>query len=164
MIKKLNESLEEYLLVSLLAVAVFSVALQIFMRYVIGSSLSWSEELARYCFIWLIYIAIAYGVKKGRHITFDTIYDILPDKGKKVIELVATIIFGLFALTMIYYGYKVVMQIASYGQTSPAMGISMVLVYLAAPVGMLLTTFRVAQNIWLIIKNWNKPIVKEELF
>lgn len=47
-------------LMSLMTVLIF---LQVIMRYVMHNSLSWSEELARYTFVWLIYIAISYGSK-----------------------------------------------------------------------------------------------------
>ena len=38
------------------------------MRYVVGASLSWSEELARYVFIWLVYIGISYAVQMKAHV------------------------------------------------------------------------------------------------
>ncbi|SFO89642.1 TRAP transporter small permease [Salibacterium halotolerans] len=151
-LKTINESIEEWLLTLFLSIAVASISVQIFMRFFLNSSLSWSEELARYCFIWLIYIAIAYGAKKARHITFDTLYDSLPDKGKKIMDVVAQILFGLFACLMVYYGLSVMQTILSYGQTSPALGINMALVYSAVPVGMFLTVIRLIQNLYNSIK------------
>ena len=48
--------LEEWLLVGSLAFSVILLFIQVIMRSVFNSSLSWSEELARYIFIWQIYI------------------------------------------------------------------------------------------------------------
>ena len=37
---------------------------QVVMRYVFHSSLTWSEEMARYLFVWLVYFSVAYTAKK----------------------------------------------------------------------------------------------------
>jgi TRAP-type C4-dicarboxylate transport system permease small subunit len=161
-IRKLDKHFEEYVLFVLLAVAVLAVAMQIFMRFVLGSSLTWSEELARYCFIWLIYVGIAYGVKKNRHITLDIVYDVLSEKAKKVMLLTSCLLFGCFAIAVIYYGQVVVSQIATYSQKSPAMGLNMAYVYAAAPFGMVLAFIRLVQNIWNLIKHWSEPLLLEE--
>ncbi|WP_308215409.1 TRAP transporter small permease subunit [Sinobaca sp. H24] len=64
-LRYLDEHLEEVLLVIFTLTMVIVIGLQVFMRFVLSSSLGWSEELARYCFIWLVYIGISYGVKNN---------------------------------------------------------------------------------------------------
>ena len=48
----LDENLEEFLLVFFLIAMTLIMGIQIFCRYVLGQSLSWSEEITRYLFIW----------------------------------------------------------------------------------------------------------------
>ena len=48
----LDENLEEFILVIFLIAMTLIMGIQIFCRYVLGMSLSWSEELTRYLFIW----------------------------------------------------------------------------------------------------------------
>lgn len=153
-----DEHFEEWLLFVLLTAAVFAIALQVFMRFVLGSSLTWSEELARYCFIWLIYIAVPYGVKKHRHITLDILYDVVSDRLKKWLNVFATCCVAILAMLIIYYGGIVVSMIHSFGQMSSALKLNMVYVYAAAPVGMILTLIRSIQNMVVIIRNWQKPL------
>ena len=52
MLKIVDEHFEEAIVVALMAMMSALIGVQIFMRYVMGASLSWSEELARYFFIW----------------------------------------------------------------------------------------------------------------
>jgi len=147
MIKLLDKYIEEALLVIFTTVMVAAVSLQVFMRFVLGSSLGWSEELGRYCFIALIFIGISYAVKKQRHIKVDVLLLIFRDKGKVVLGIIANVVFLLFALFATFYGGKIAIQLLNWGQTSPALGIPMGFVYFTAPVGMVLTGFRLIQQL-----------------
>lgn len=146
-IKWTDDHIEEVLLVVFTVIMVVVIAMQVFMRYVLSSSLSWSEELARYCFIWLVYIGISYGVKKQRHIKVDVALLLLKDKGKIILNICANLLFLFFALFVIYYGYDIAQRLLDFGQTSPALHIPIGLVYLATPVGMGLTAIRIIQQL-----------------
>ncbi|HSJ36579.1 MAG TPA: TRAP transporter small permease [Planococcus sp. (in: firmicutes)] len=142
----LDRHIEEVLLVLFSAVMVAVIFLQVVMRQ-FDSSLSWSEELARYSFIWLVYIGISYGVKKDRHIKVDVLLLVLKNKGKIILTIIANLLFMAFAIFVIRYGFDIAMQLLNFGQKSPANQIPMGLIYLAAPVGMGLTLIRLVQNL-----------------
>ncbi len=147
-----DENLEAKLLMILSSVMVIVISLQVFMRHVMGSSLSWSEELARFCFIWLVYIGISYGVKKQRHIKVDVLLVILKDKPKLILNIVANILFLGFAIFAIIYGYSISQQLLGFGQTSAGLKVPMGLVYMATPVGMSLTAIRLIQQLIIQVK------------
>lgn len=144
--KWLDRHFEEFFLVFFSIIMVGSISLQVFMRFIVGSSLEWSEELARYCFIWLVYMGISYGVKKQRHIKVDVLLLLFKDKGKVALNFAANFIFLLFALFVVVYGSSIAVYILGWGQTSPALSIPMGLVYLAAPVGMGAAAIRLIQQ------------------
>ena len=155
-LKFLDENLEKMLCVVFLALMSIIIVLQVFFRYVLNNSLSWSEELARYLFIWMIYVGISYGVKLDKHICVDAVYTFMPKGIKRGYALVAYVLFLIFAVAIIYYGILVVgMQITS-GQVSPAMGLPMQYVYAAPVVGMVLTVVRLVQKIYYAVtaKEW----------
>ena len=56
MLKWLDENLEEFLMVALLIAMTVIMGIQVFARYALGASLSWSEELTRYLFILLVFM------------------------------------------------------------------------------------------------------------
>ena len=146
-IRWLNRYVEECMMVCLLSVMVVVISAQIIMRFILGSSIGWSEELARYCFIWLVFIGISYGVKKQRHISIDAIYRLLKGKQRVILHIIVNLLFLSFAVMLLIYGGKISTQIYLWGQSSPALQINMGLVYLAAPVGMLLTSWRIIQQL-----------------
>lgn len=142
----LDQHIEEVLLVLFSTIMVAVIFMQVVMRQ-FNSSLSWTEELARYSFIWLVYIGISYGVKKDRHIKVDVLLLALKNKGKIILTIIANLLFIAFAIFVIRYGYDIAMQLLSFGQKSPANQIPMGLIYLATPIGMGLTLIRLIQNL-----------------
>ncbi|WP_071396125.1 TRAP transporter small permease [Bacillus tuaregi] len=144
-IRWLDENIEKVILVFFSIIMVAVIFLQVVMRQ-FGGSLSWSEELARYCFIWLIYIGISFGVKQQKHVKIDALLFLLKDKGQISLTIISNLFFMLFAIFVILYGYEVANQLLQFGQKSPANQIPMGLVYMATPIGMGLTLIRLIQN------------------
>jgi len=58
----------DWLAMALLGVLLVVVGLQIFSRYVLNHSLFWSEELARYLFVYLVFLGAAIMLRQKRHI------------------------------------------------------------------------------------------------
>lgn len=125
------------------------------MRYVFGNSLSWSEELARYMFIWLVYIGISYGAKTMKHLKIEAFLKIFPPKARPIVEIVGDVLFLLFALFIVYTSFKLTQAQITIGQKSPALKIPMAAVYAAPMVGFILTFIRQIQTITYRIKILN---------
>ncbi|MBY0223168.1 TRAP transporter small permease [Sporosarcina aquimarina] len=150
----IDHNLERVILFILLLIMTVVIVLQVFMRYVVESSLTWSEELARFCFVWLIYIGISYGVKKAKHIRVEALLSVFKRRGKYVINMIAYLLFLFFALFAVYYGFSIYQVIKDTGQVAPSIRISMSIMYLGMPVGMLLTSFRLIQRIYIETKTY----------
>ncbi|MDN7131262.1 TRAP transporter small permease [Halomonas sp. MC140] len=65
-------------IVAVMALMVTIVALQVFWRYVLGSSIDAADELSRLCFVWAIFLAIPHGVKHGVHVGIDLFVMMIP--------------------------------------------------------------------------------------
>ncbi|WP_080874071.1 TRAP transporter small permease [Oceanobacillus timonensis] len=147
----LDEHFEEYILVFLSAFTVIIIFMQVVMRYIFGNSLAWSEEIARYAFIWLIYIGVSYGVKRNKHLGVDALSMLFQRKGKLIIAMIANISFLIFAVVMTYFGIDIVARVS---RTSAALQIPLFWVYLAPVVGMLLTSIRLLQKMVYDMKDY----------
>lgn len=147
LLKLLDDKLEMTICIILMSGMALLLAVQVFMRYVMGASLSWSEELARYMFIWLIYLGISYGAKIMKHIKIEAALNLFPKHLQPYVVILGDVIFLLFALYISWSAYGLVKRQMMLGQTSPAMGMPMWILYAAPMVGFALTAIRQIQTI-----------------
>lgn len=147
LLKFLDDNLEMYLCIALLSTMTSVLAVQVFMRYVMHDSLSWSEELARYLFVWLVYLGLSYGAKIMRHIKIEAALSLFPKKWRPSIVILGDCIFLGFAVFICISAYAIVKKQMILGQTSPAIGIPMWFLYSAPLVGFALAAFRQVQTI-----------------
>lgn len=134
------------LLVFLLLAMSFLIGLQVFMRYVLNNSLAWSEELARYCFIWATYIGVSYGVKAKAHVAVTALVDTFSLNMQKYLRVLSYVIVGIFSYLVMKEGFALAMKIFKFGQKSSALGLPMGLIYLAPTVGFALVFVRLIQH------------------
>ncbi|MDR1496717.1 MAG: TRAP transporter small permease, partial [Clostridiales Family XIII bacterium] len=99
-LRLINDRLEEIFLVVLMAFATGLVAAQVLTRH-LGIPLSWSEELARFCFLWLIWVGAAYATKKRKHIAIDIVINRLPKVGRNVLSIIVSTIIFAFLIFMV---------------------------------------------------------------
>jgi TRAP-type C4-dicarboxylate transport system permease small subunit len=130
--------------------------IQVVMRRVFGNSLTWSEELARYIFIWLIYFGISYGAKAMKHIKIEAFLAVFPRKIRPFVKILGALLFLVFALFVIFTSFELVQKQIRLKQRSPAIHIPMWVIYSAPLCGFILTSIRQVQVIILDIRNLKK--------
>lgn len=112
---------------------IFAMSIIIFIQvvccYVFQNSLTWSEEMARYMFVWLVYFSVSYTARREKHIRIDAAINLYPKKARPYIEILSEVIVLGFAIFIAVTGYTVFGKIAWSGQMSPAMRIPMQFVY-----------------------------------
>lgn len=148
--------IEEYLLVGSLMATISIVTLQIFSRYIINHSIPWSEELTRYIFIWQIWLGASYSLGQGRHIKVDVVYFYLSPLLKKVVGLIANLIFLLFCIFLTISGSSLVLKLLNQNSLSPAMEIPIYFVYACLPISNFIMSLRIVKQTIIIFK---KPLL-----
>ena len=162
LLKILNDHFEEYLLVLLLTLDVIIVFAQVVTRYLLHSPLAWSEEIARYMFIWLVWIGAAYAVKENKHIKIDIIYNKLTGSTKRISDLVTVVLFlGLMGF-MLYTSAKVTMTVYTSKSIATGSHMPMWIAWFSIPLSMALMIFRFLQRIYMYGLNDEKLKKAEE--
>lgn len=128
------------------------IAVQIFQRYVLQSSLDWSEELARYLFIWSVYVGCSYATQKDRHLEVTIMRNLFGPTVAKVVTLGAYVCTIGFCVCATIWGFQMVEFLSGTGQKTPALEIQMYWVFLSVPVGMGLMAIRTVQRILAILR------------
>lgn len=136
------------LLAGIFGLLVVDVLWQVFARYVLGQSFSFTEELARFALIWLAILGAAYLNGQREHLAMDFLLRKLePAQRLKRQRIIEAAMF-LFALVVMVIGGGNLMRTTLYlGQTSPAMNIPLGYVYAIVPFSGLLIMFFSVYNI-----------------
>lgn len=145
---KLYNKFEEYLLVGSLVVTVTIIFIQVIMRYVFNSSLSWSEELARYIFIWQIWLGASIGVRDKKHIKVELIFGLVKGRGKKVIDIIASFIWLTFSIFITVNGTQLVLDLVQKGALSSGMRIPLYFVYASLPLSTGVMALRLIMEVY----------------
>ena len=147
--KWLDHSFEEWILgVLLIGIAVILMT-QIIMRSVIGVSLTWAEEIARYFYVWSVFLSLGYTIRVNNILRVDLLLDCLPKQIRKALEIALDVLSAVLYIYFAYYSVSVVNRVQISGQTSPALEIQMYLVYAIIPFGFALASLRSVQKIYL---------------
>ena len=145
-LKWLNEHLEGALGGALLAMVVTLITIQVIMRYVFENSLSWSEELTLWSFIWFIWIGISYAFKERKHVKVTFFQDLLPHKIQKRVEVLIDITIVIFLALLIYNSIQLINLPYVSSQQSVVLGLPIPVLYASAPIGSSLSIFRIIQH------------------
>lgn len=145
----LNDYLEEFLMVVSLILMTIIMGIQVFARYVMGSSLSWSEELTRYLFVWGGFISVSYCTRRCISIKIEQFVSIFSRRTKAAFKLVNHTVELAVFFYLIPFAFKYMMSAVESGQVSPACHIPMYYVQAAPLVSFVLVAFRIIQR-WYI--------------
>ena len=92
----------------LMTVMVATILLQVFCRFVLGNPLSWSEELARYAFVWITFLGAAVAYRHGGHIVVETVVTLLPRRLQAVLAWVVDALAVVALLVLLVQGFRIV--------------------------------------------------------
>jgi C4-dicarboxylate transporter DctQ subunit len=145
-LKKIDSNLEEYICIALFTLMTFLVGIQVFSRFVFDLPLVWSEELARFVFIWLVYISISLAAKHNSHLKMEIGQKILSKVFGKKVYYISDLLWLAFNIYMIFFGAKMVEGLFRSIQVSAVTRINMGLIYTIIPIGFVLMSIRVIQN------------------
>ena len=155
--KKVWDNLEEFIIIPLIFAMSIIIFIQVIARYVFQNSLTWSEELARYLFVWLVYFSVSFTARRQKHIRIDAAINLYPKKLRPYVEILSEVIVLAFSIFIAVTGVTVFHKIAWSGQMSPAIGLPMQIVYAAPMIGMALTAIRQIQCILQKVKALKTP-------
>lgn len=144
---------EEYFLVGSLIVTVAIIFIQVIFRYILNNSLSWSDELTRYIFIWQIWLGTSLGMRENRHLKVELFYNMFGSKGQKVLNIFSNLVLLLFCIFLTVNGGKLMLTLQERNALSTALKFPLYLVYASLPFSCLMMVLRLIQNTIVMIKN-----------
>lgn len=118
--------------------------LQVFARYVLHSSLFWSEEFMRYLMLWIVAVGAGISYSRGQFLGMRMVVEKLPEGMRRAADVLSAILILIFLGVIIWYG--VTFSWGTRRQTAVALGLSMFWIHISIVVGALLLAIHVALN------------------
>lgn len=131
--------------------------LQVFARYVLHSSLFWSEEFMRYLMLWIVALGAGISYTRGQFLGMRMVVEKLPQGLRRAADLLSAILILIFLGVIIWYG--ITFSWGTRRQTAVALGLSMFWIHISIVVGALLLAIHVALNDLLGVA---RSLVREE--
>ncbi len=149
---------EQTLAALFLFIILATMGAQVFARYFFGAPFTWSEEVARLALIWMTFMAAAFVMAEGRHITVDVLSPRLSIRGQTRLECLSHGIVAGTCLLLLFGGIRFVWYVGRVG--SPSLGIPMSWWYGAVEVGLLLMAIHSVVNLLQVLST-GRPTVRE---
>ena len=139
---KVYDKFEEYILVASIVATVSIIFFQVFMRVLFNSLIVWSEELARFVFVWRVWLAVSLVTRRRGHLSIVLLYNKVKGIPAIVLKSVAQIVTMLFCAFLVVTGWEVMMNMFGTGQTSPVLVMPLWVLYLCIPFSFSVTLLR----------------------
>ena len=133
MTAKLLDNVVEWVCLVLMAALSVDLMLGVFSRYVLASTFTWYDEIARACFIWVVFLGAAVGVKRGAHFRLHLVVDRFPPRAQRAAGVFGRLVVVAFSIALIQQGWHFVEL--GRAQQTPVLGMSKAWIYSAMPVG-----------------------------
>ncbi len=153
-----------------LALGVILAFINVVLRYGFDMSLTWAGELTAYLFVWSAFFAMAYGFKKGTHISVTLLLEKFPPMVAKFFMILANLISVAYLIFISYFGYQLILMLIDFEEMSVDLDIPVWIPHLVVPIAFAMAAYRAAEKVYeisitdskdLFIYSEHEEIVKE---
>ena len=150
--RKLIQGMEKFLdnfTVLLLLVMVVLVALQVIFRFV-GFAAPWTEEMARFTFVYITFFGSVLALKEGSHIVIEILVNRLPQGLRRVFGIVFNALIAGF-LVLVIMGSRITLEVNKEVSAASLPWFKMTYVYISVLIASILMLGYVLSQIWRLI-------------
>lgn len=146
---KLDQLIQKFLLWAIgtlifaMMVVTFS---QVVARYAFANSLSWSEEVGRYIFVWITFLGMSAAFQARAHVALDFLINLLPAKPSKLLTIINALLVAVVGAALIVGGTSLIKF--GMNQRSAALGVPMYVIYSVIPFSGLTLYYFALREAW----------------
>jgi len=134
------------LTIVLLGIMAVVANLGVFYRYVLIAALPWSEEIPKYCMIWMGFIGASMAIRRNQHIGFNALIERLPSKASLLLRLFGNVLILFFLITLIKWGFFLAFSVG-FSSATPMTHIPYIWLLLVVPVAGILMAVQLSLKI-----------------
>ena len=142
------DRVEKWATVFLLLALTFIIFIQVIAR-ALNNPLTWSDEAARLCFVWCVYIGAVHASRMGKHLKIDIVGTLVKHPAlRSALNLIEDIAATVFLIIFIPVGFGLMQQFLASGQESPVLHYNVAVGYAAPAIFFLFGALRHIENIF----------------
>jgi TRAP-type C4-dicarboxylate transport system permease small subunit len=127
----------KYLIIAIVATLAAILISAVFYRYALNNAIAWSEEGSKYLMVWLTFLGAPIALRHAGHINIDLLIKLFAPRGRQVFYLIIHLII-IATMGILLWKGAVFAQMGA-RQVASSFNFSMVWMYIAVPVGSVLT-------------------------
>ena len=143
----LNRDVEKWALLVFYVILVVTMAVEVIRREVFSYSSVWGEEIVRYSFIYLAWIAAAAAVRERAHIRIDVLFHYVPGRVKSLLYIFGDCAMFIIAVLALFYSWETVQVSLKFGSVTDGLRLPKYLFLMAVPIGFALMLLRLTQSL-----------------
>lgn len=166
-VRWLDQNIERVLLQATLLAIIFLMTYQTLGRYVfvrvldMNVNLAWTEELSRFLFVWMTYLAVPITIKDRNMIRVTALVDRLPKRWQNALWVTSDVLFFILGGGIFYFGVRHVNMLLHFPQTTAVLGLQYALVCMILPIGFGLILLRLGQDlIRMVNEEGYRPLIE----
>jgi TRAP-type C4-dicarboxylate transport system permease small subunit len=135
---------------ALMAIICVVVFLGVVFRYVLLNPITWAEEVARLCLVWITFLGTYLAYRRRLHISIDLIRTRLGPGARRAVHFVVTVLLAGLMVTLLVQGGQY--SRAFMGSATPLLGIPLGVVYAALPLSAALMLISVLAELLALLR------------
>ena len=143
LVKNIWDNFEDYVSAVAMVIMVSVLFAQVFTRYVLQGSITWAEELSRFAFLWMMFLASSLAARHRSHIRVTAPILLLPKKMRLYVIVMADLIWIIFNVVVAYHSIVMVKNAFKFIYFSPSLNLNMAYMFLVIPISFMLMTVRI---------------------
>ena len=143
---------EPVCIVTLITLMTAIICIQIILR-IFGASVPEAEEIARFFFVWAMYLSISYAIRDDRHIRITLFVERMPPSLRTFVYNCVDLIFIIYSGAIVLFGYRVILRSLELGQIAPATEVPVAILYGSVVIGSLLNICRLIIRLYQRLKS-----------
>lgn len=117
-------------------------------RNVFGRSLAFADEVNQALLVLITFVGVGYGVRRARHIRMSALYDQLTGRARKALMTIMAAGTAALLLALAWFAAQYAWHAYTVGSVTPSLRIPLFLIYLWAPVGLVLGALQYLLAVW----------------
>ena len=146
LLRQIDRNGERWLLLIFYTTIVVTITMEVIRRFVLSYSSIWGEEIARYAFIYLVWIGASAAVRERAHIRIDVLFHYVSERVQAMLYLFAEVLTLIVAVIALYWSLETVFTSIRFGSVTHGLRISQAWFTAAVPLGFSMMVFRLLQS------------------